>query len=223
MFSAAALDHTLTQWVALYGPWALALVAAVIFAETGLVVAPLLPGDSLLFLTGTAIAAASLNVHLAVGVLALAAILGDAVNFTVGRHAAPALIRRLHGRWLRPSHLQATQRYFDRFGASTIVIARFVPIVRTLAPFLAGAGRMAYARFAVFNVAGALLWVGLMVYAGAYLGSRPFVRENLSAFTLGVVVLSVLPMVFTWLRARRASRRVAASGLPASAPLPSRH
>ena len=211
MFSALALDQTLHQWIAAYGPWALGLVAAVIFAETGLVVAPFLPGDSLLFLTGTVVAAAALNVHLAVTVLALAAILGDALNFTVGRHAAPAVIRRLHGRWLRPSHLQATQAYFDRYGASTIVIARFVPIVRTLAPFLAGAGRMAYPRFATFNVAGALLWVGLLVYAGAYLGSHPFVREHLTAITMGVIVLSVMPMVVSGLRAWRASRRSAAA------------
>ena len=139
-FSALSLDQTLAQWVAAYGAWALAAVAIVIFAETGLVVAPFLPGDSLLFLTGTVVAANGLNVHVTVLVLTLAAVLGDALNFAIGRRAAPMVIARLRGRWLRQSHLDATHRYFDRFGSSTVVIARFVPVVRTLAPFLAGAG-----------------------------------------------------------------------------------
>lgn len=130
-----SLDQTLTQWVAAYGAWALALVALIVFAETGLVVAPFLPGDSLLFLTGAVFAAASLNVHVAVLVLTIAAILGDALNFTVGRHAAPFVLRHLRGRWLRQAHLDATHRYFERFGGATVVIARFVPVIRTLAPF----------------------------------------------------------------------------------------
>ncbi len=161
-FSALSLDQTLAQWVAAYGAWALAAVAVVIFAETGLVVAPFLPGDSLLFLTGTVVAANGLNVHVTVLVLTLAAVLGDALNFAIGRRAAPMVIARLRGRWLRQSHLDATHRYFDRFGSSTVVIARFVPVVRTLAPFLASAGKMPYLRFAMFNVAGAVLWVDLV-------------------------------------------------------------
>ena len=148
-FSTLSIDQTLTQWVAAYGAWALAAVAVVIFAETGLVVAPFLPGDSLLFLTGTVVAANGLNVHLTVLALTLAAILGDALNFAVGRRAAPLVIARLRGRWLRQSHLDATHRYFERFGSSTVVIARFIPVVRTLAPFLAGAGSMPYLRFAM--------------------------------------------------------------------------
>jgi membrane-associated protein len=210
--STAALDQTLTQWVAAYGAWALAIVAAIIFAETGLVIAPFLPGDSLLFLTGTVVAAQGLDVHATVLALALAATLGDALNFAVGRRAAPAVVARLKGRWLRQSHLDATHRYFERYGASTIVIARFVPIVRTLAPFLAGAGTMSYRRFALFNVAGAVAWVALLVYAGAYLGAQPFVREHLSAITMGIVVLSVLPMAATALRALRARRTGLAEG-----------
>ncbi|MDH4053177.1 MAG: VTT domain-containing protein, partial [Rubrivivax sp.] len=186
-FSAASLDQALTQWVAAYGIWALGIVALIIFAETGLVIAPFLPGDSLLFLTGTVVAANAMDVHSTVFVLVLAAIAGDALNLAVGRRAAAAVVARLKGRWLRQSHLDATHRYFERFGPSTIVVARFVPIVRTLAPFLAGAGTMSYRRFAVFNIAGAVAWVSLLVYAGAFLGSRPFVRDNLSAITMGIV------------------------------------
>lgn len=208
-FSTLSLDHTLTQWVAAYGAWALAAVAVVIFAETGLVIAPFLPGDSLLFLTGTVVAANGLNVHATVIVLTLAAILGDALNFAIGRHAAPMVVARLRGRWLRQSHLDATHRYFERFGASTVVIARFIPVVRTLAPFLAGAGSMPYLRFAMFNVAGAVLWVALLVYAGAFLGGLALVRDHLSAITMTIVALSMLPVLVTGTRALRASRATA--------------
>jgi membrane-associated protein len=208
-FSALSLDQTLAQWVAAYGAWALAAVAIVIFAETGLVVAPFLPGDSLLFLTGTVVAANGLNVHVTVLVLTLAAVLGDALNFAIGRRAAPMVIARLRGRWLRQSHLDATHRYFDRFGSSTVVIARFVPVVRTLAPFLAGAGSMPYLRFAMFNVAGAVLWVALLVYAGAFLGAQALVRDHLSAITMGIVALSMLPILVTGKRALLARRAMA--------------
>lgn len=208
-FSALSLDQTLAQWVAAYGAWALAAVAVVIFVETGLVVAPFLPGDSLLFLTGTVVAANGLNVHVTVLVLTLAAVLGDALNFAIGRRAAPMVIARLRGRWLRQSHLDATHRYFDRFGSSTVVIARFVPVVRTLAPFLAGAGSMPYLRFAMFNVAGAVLWVALLVYAGAFLGAQALVRDHLSAITMGIVALSMLPILVTGTRALLARRAMA--------------
>jgi len=208
-FSALALDQTLAQWVAAYGAWALAAVAVVIFAETGLVVAPFLPGDSLLFLTGTVVAANGLNVHVTVLVLTLAAVLGDALNFAIGRRAAPMVIARLRGRWLRQSHLDSTHRYFDRFGSSTVVIARFVPVVRTLAPFLAGAGSMAYLRFAMFNVAGAVLWVALLVYAGAFLGTQTLVRDHLSAITMAIVALSMLPILVAGTRALLARRAMA--------------
>ena len=205
-FSALSLDQTLAHWVAAYGAWALAAVAVVIFAETGLVVAPFLPGDSLLFLTGTVVAANGLNVHVTVLVLTLAAVLGDALNFAIGRRAAPMVIARLRGRWLRQSHLDATHRYFERFGSSTVVIARFVPVVRTLAPFLAGAGKMPYLRFAMFNVAGAVLWVALLVYAGAFLGAQALVRDHLSAITMAIVALSMLPILVAGTRALLAKR-----------------
>ncbi|MDQ2778621.1 MAG: VTT domain-containing protein [Pseudomonadota bacterium] len=216
-FSATSLGGLLDQWVLSYGVWALALVALLIFLETGLVVLPFLPGDSLLFITGTVIAAHAIPVYGVVLVLAAAAVAGDALNFTIGRHAAPCVLSRLRGRWLRQAHLDATHRYFDRYGAATIVVARFVPIVRTLAPFLAGAGEMSYGRFAVFNVTGAVLWVGMLLYAGAWLGHQPFVKTHLSAITLGIVALSVLPMAVTALRRYRAERRRSARGERAAA------
>jgi len=221
-----APDQALLHWVALYGAGTLAVVAAIVFAETGFVVTPFLPGDSLLFLTGTVAAAASMNVPLAIGVLSVAAIAGDALNFAIGRRAAPALIRRLHGRWLKPQHLAATEAYFERYGSATIVVARFVPIVRTFAPFLAGAGHMPYGRFAAFNAAGGLLWVGGLVTAGATLGHLPWVRSHLSQATLAVVVVSLLPLAHTAWRVRRdgAAARTAndasAPGGPGGPPAP---
>jgi membrane-associated protein len=141
-------------------------------------------------------------VHLAVAVFVLAAICGDALNFAIGRHAAQWLLRRT--RWLRPDHVELTRAYFARFGALTIVVARFIPIVRTIAPFLAGAGSMHYVRFALFNVAGGILWVTTLVYAGALLGGQQFVREHLTSATLGIVAVSLLPLALAAVRARLA-------------------
>jgi membrane-associated protein len=203
------LDQSLTQWVAAYGAWAIGLVAIIVFAETGLVVMPFLPGDSLLFLTGAAVAAGGLNVHGAVAVLIAAAVAGDALNFAIGRRVAGPVVASPLGRWIRPSHLELTHQYFERFGGLTIVVARFVPIVRTFAPFLAGAGDMSYRRFAAFNVIGAVAWVGGLVYAGAAFGQLAFVRENLGLLTVAIVVVSLLPLAMGVLRARLRARSAA--------------
>lgn len=206
-----ALDQTLAQWVAAYGAWALAAVALIVFAETGLVVTPFLPGDSLLFVMGMVGAAAGIDPWLTVAVLWAAAVAGDAVNFEVGRHAAPRVLGWLQGRWLRPQHVQATEAYFERFGRVTIVIARFVPVVRTLAPFLAGAARMPYRAFAAFNIVGGGLWVGSLVVAGRLLGDRPWVRAHLSLVTLGIVALSLLPLAHAAWNVRRVRRQASGS------------
>lgn len=206
LLSAHGLEQTLSQWVGLYGHWALALVAAIVFAETGFVVTPFLPGDSLLFLTGATMAATGFSVHGAVVVLVTAAIVGNSINFMFGRRAAHWLLPRLQGRWLRPSHLDMTRDFFARWGGATIVVSRFVPIVRTIAPFLAGAGDMPALRFSLFNVVGGLLWVTLFVYAGALLGSHPLVRRHLGLLAISIVVLSVLPVLWGAIRARRAAR-----------------
>lgn len=200
------LDQTLTHWLASYGPWAFGLVAMIVFAETGLVFAPFLPGDSLLFVTGAAVGAAGLGVHGVVLLLVAAAVAGDALNFAIGRRAGPWLVARLKGRGLKRSHLALTRAYFRRFGAWTVVVARFAPVVRTLAPFLAGAGRMSYARFAAFNLLGGAAWVASLVYAGAWLGALPFVKSHISSITIGIVALSLLPVMVAAMRARARAR-----------------
>lgn len=198
-----SLDLTPAQWVAAYGAWTLAFVALIILAKTGLVVMPFLSGDSLLFVTGTVFASVGVNVHAAALALVVAAVLGDVTNFAVGHTLAPRVLAALRGRWLNPAHLAATKRYFERFGASTIVIARFVPVVRTLAPFLAGAGTMHYARFFMINRVGAAAWVLLLFYAGVALGHHLAVRGHISEITLAIAALSAVPVVVGTLRALR--------------------
>ncbi|HWS05156.1 MAG TPA: VTT domain-containing protein [Burkholderiaceae bacterium] len=196
------LDQTVNQWLGLYGSWAFGLVALLVFVETGLVFAPFLPGDSLLFITGAAVGAAGLGVHGVVLLLVVAAVAGDALNFAIGRRAGPWLVARFNRHGLKRRHLALTRAYFRRFGPWTIVVARFVPVVRTLAPFLAGAGRMPYARFAAFNVLGGTVWVASLVYAGAWLGALPLVKSHIGSITIGIVALSLLPMMLAAVRAR---------------------
>ena len=176
--------------------------ALTIFAETGLVVLPFLPGDSLLFLGGTVVAAAGLNVHLLVAALALAAILGDSVNYSVGRYIGPRVFQRPDSRWLRQDHLRRTQEFYDRYGGVTIIIARFIPIIRTFAPFLAGVASMSYGRFLAYNVIGGVLWIGSLVYAGYLFGNIPWVKQNLSLIVIAIVAVSLLPVAITFLRER---------------------
>ena len=195
-----SIDQLVSAWLAAYGLWAIGLVALIVLFETGVVVAPFLPGDSLLFVTGTALAAAGRSVHPAVVVLVAAAICGDALNFAIGRRGTHWLLRNT--RWLRPEHVRLTERYFARYGALTIVVARFVPIVRTIAPFMAGAGDMPYARFALFNVAGGTLWAMVLVYAGALFGQQEVVRDHLTAVALVIVGVSLLPLAVAAIRAR---------------------
>lgn len=203
LYSLLALDRSVALIATEYGPWFYAILAAVVFAETGLVVFPFLPGDSLLFIAGTVIAAAGLDVHLLVLVLAIAAILGDTVNYAVGRYLGPKVFERPDSRWLRKEHLARTQRFYERYGGVTIIIARFVPIVRTFAPFLAGVAAMAYPRFLAYNVVGGAMWIAILVYAGYFFGNIPWVKENLSLIVVAIVVVSLIPAVATFLRERR--------------------
>jgi membrane-associated protein len=205
LYSLLALDRSVALIATEYGPWFYAILAAIIFAETGLVVFPLLPGDSLLFIAGTVIAAAGLDVHLLVLVLAVAAILGDSVNYAVGRYLGPKVFDRPDSRWLRKEYLARTQRFYERYGGVTIIIARFVPIVRTFAPFLAGVAAMAYARFLAYNVVGGVMWIALLVYAGYFFGNIPWVKDNLSFIVIAIVVVSLIPAAVTFLRERRKS------------------
>jgi membrane-associated protein len=201
-----ALDETLAVIATQYGPWLYVLLFAVIFAETGLVVFPFLPGDSILFIAGTVVASAGLDVHLLVVLLIAAAILGDSLNYAIGHYIGPRVYDRPDSRWFKQDHLRRTQAFYDKYGAVTIIIGRFVPIVRTFAPFLAGVAGMSYRRFLSYNVIGAVLWIVSLVYAGYVFGNIPWVKQNLTFIVIGIVVVSLLPAVSTFLQERRAQR-----------------
>jgi membrane-associated protein len=207
LYSLLALDQTLAELAAQHSWVLFVALFLVIFAETGLVVFPLLPGDSLLFLAGTVAAASGIDVHLLVIVLFTAAVAGDSVNYAVGRFLGPKVFNlppdsRL-SRWLKPEYLERTHRFYEKYGGFTIIICRFVPIVRTFAPFLAGVGAMTYRRFLSYNVIGAAVWVASLVYAGYLFGNIPWVKENLTVIVLAIVGISLLPVVVQWLRERR--------------------
>ena len=202
-----SLDETLASFVAEYGPWVYALLFAIIFAETGLVVTPFLPGDSILFVAGAVVASADLNVHLLVGLLIFAAVLGDSVNYSIGHYIGPRVFEKPDSRWFKQEHLRRTQAFYDKYGGVTIIIGRFVPIVRTFAPFLAGVAGMSYRRFFAYNVIGGIVWVASLVYAGFVFGNIPWVKDNLTFIVIGIVVVSLIPVATTFLKERRASRR----------------
>ena len=206
LYSLFALDSTLATLATQYGAWLYAILFVVIFAETGLVVCPFLPGDSILFIAGTVVAAAGLDVHVLVAVLIAAAVLGDSVNYGVGHYIGPRIFERPDSRWFRSEHLRRTQAFYDRYGGVTIIIGRFVPIIRTFAPFLAGVAGMSYRRFLSYNVVGGCLWIGLLVYAGFLFGNIPWVKDNLSLIVIAIVVVSLIPAVTTFFRERRAMR-----------------
>jgi len=203
VYSLLALDQTLAALAGEYGPWLYGILFVVIFAETGLVVFPFLPGDSLLFISGTVVAAASLNVHVLVLVLSCAAILGDSVNYAIGRYIGPKAFSKPDSRWFRQDHLRRTQAFYDKYGGITIIIGRFVPIIRTFAPFLAGVAQMSYPRFLSFNVIGGVLWIASLVYAGYLFGNIPWVKDNLTFIVIGIVVVSLIPVVSTFVKERR--------------------
>jgi membrane-associated protein len=203
------IDKHLTELAATYGSLAYGILFLIVFCETGLVVTPFLPGDSLLFAAGALASQGAFNVHLLALLLLVAAILGDAVNYSIGRRMGPAVFERKNSKIFKPEYLARTQRYFEKYGAKTIVIARFVPIVRTFAPFLAGVGTMSYARFAFYNIAGAIAWVGLFVYAGYIFGGTPVVQKNFKLVILAIIIISILPAVFEIIRARREARSTA--------------
>ncbi len=206
-YSLLALDQTVAQLAAQYGHWLYALLFLIIFAETGLVVFPLLPGDSILFIAGTVVATAGLNVHLLVVVLIAAAVLGDTVNYAIGHYIGPRVFDKPDSRWFKQDHLRRTQSFYDRYGAITIIIGRFVPIVRTFAPFLAGVAGMTYRKFLSFNVVGAVAWIASLVYAGYLFGNIPWVKNNLTLIVFAIVAVSLIPAVTTFVRERRSQRR----------------
>ena len=208
IYSLFALDQTLADLAARHATLMFAALFIVIFAETGLVIFPLLPGDSLLFVAGTVVASSGIDIHLLVLTLFVAAVLGDSVNYGVGHYIGPKAFNRPHetrlGRWLKPEYLDRTHRFYEKYGGFTIIIGRFVPIVRSFAPFLAGVGAMDYRKFLSFNVIGAAAWVGALAYAGYLFGNIPWIKDNLAWIVVGIVLVSLLPMAVQFVKERRA-------------------
>jgi len=203
-------DKKLLEIVALYGSWVYGFLFAIVFAETGFVVTPFLPGDSLLFATGALCATGALNTPTAIGLLVLAAFSGNAVNYTIGRTVGPRIFAAtdqtgISHRLLNRDHLKRAHAFFEQYGGKAVILGRFVPIVRTFVPFVAGAAQMQSASFVFFNVVGAGAWVVLCVGAGLLFGNVPIVKNNFSLVTIGIVLVSVLPVVVEFLRSRRAA------------------
>ncbi len=186
------LDEHLTNVFGRYGAWTYAILFLIIFLETGVVVTPFLPGDSLLFAAGALSASGSLNPVVLFVLLSIAAIVGDSVNYAIGRRVGPRVFSEKM-RWLKREHLERTQRFYEKHGGKTIVLARFIPIVRTFAPFVAGVGTMAYGRFALYNIVGGIAWTAIFVFGGYFFGNLPVVREHFEFVILAIIGLSVLP------------------------------
>jgi membrane-associated protein len=202
------VDVYLLDLVSTYGAWVYAVLFLIVFAETGLIVTPILPGDSLLFAAGAIAATGALDVRLLLLLLVVAAVAGDAVNYTVGRAAGARLVRLAQidprwRRWVNPAHIEKAHAFFERHGGKAIVLGRFMPIVRTFVPFVAGAAEMTYPSFAFYNVMGAIAWVGICVGAGYVFGNVPIVKENFTLVALGIVAVSLLPMAVEYVRHRR--------------------
>lgn len=198
------IDKQLAQLVQDYHYWIYAILFLILFCETGLVITPFLPGDSLLFIAGalSALPGNALNIHLVVILLLLAAILGDSVNYFFGKILGERLFSNPDSKIFRRVYLQKTEAFYQSHGGKTLILARFVPIIRTFAPFVAGMGHMSYDRFATYNITGALLWVLLLTYAGFFFGNLPVISNNISLITILIVLLSVLPAIFEVLRHR---------------------
>lgn len=196
------VDKHLEVILAQYGAYTYVLVFVIILCETGLVVTPFLPGDSLLFVLGAFAGKGLMNGPFLFVLLAVAAILGDSLNFSIG-YRFGHIVEGWQGRWIKREHLEMTRRFYERHGGKTIVLARFMPLIRTFAPFVAGVGRMHYGRFLMYNVSGGLIWVTLFLGGGYFFGSIPFVQHNFSIVILAIIFVSILPGIVAWLRSRR--------------------
>ncbi|MEW6287863.1 MAG: DedA family protein [Chloroflexota bacterium] len=203
------LDEYLSGIIVAYGAWTYGILFVVIFIETGLVVTPFLPGDSLLFAAGTFAALGSLNVWGLIGLLIAAAVLGDAVNYSIGHYLGE---RAYNIKWVKKEYLEKTHAFFEKHGGKAIFLARFVPIVRTFAPFVAGIGKMTYGYFATYNIVGGITWVALFTMLGYFFGNIPFVKANFELVIIAIILISVVPMFVEWWKARREAK----AGQPAS-------
>lgn len=199
------IDKHLVALTAQYGLWVYAILFLIIFCETGLVVTPFLPGDSLLFASGAVVASSqgSLNIHIIVLILLTAAIVGDAVNFMIGKYFGERLFSNPNSKIFKQEYLSKTHAFYEKYGGKTIILARFVPIVRTFAPFVAGMGNMHYGRFLRYNIIGALAWVLSLTYLGYIFGNLPFVKDNFGKVVIGIIIVSVLPMIVEFVRTKR--------------------
>ncbi|MEN9812251.1 MAG: hypothetical protein RL479_937 [Verrucomicrobiota bacterium] len=208
------IDRHLAEIIASYGLWTYAVLWLIIFAETGLVVTPFLPGDSLLFAAGTFCAKpeTGLNVHLLAALLWVAAVLGDTVNYWLGSRIGPAVFKREDSMFLRKKHLERAHAFFEKYGGRAIILARFVPIVRTFVPFVAGVGRMHYGRFIAYNVLGGFIWIYFFLYAGYWFGGLPFIQRNFKLVILAIIIVSVLPIVWETWQAWKEAKRERARG-----------
>jgi membrane-associated protein len=206
--------ENVTELTQLVGPWLYVILFVIIFCETGLVALPFLPGDSLLFTVGAVagLSGSTINLPLMGVLLFIAAVLGDAVNYSIGYRVGPAVFRSEESRWFNKKHLIEAQRFYEKYGAKTIVIARFVPIVRTFAPFVAGIGKMSYSRFAFYNVFGAFIWITLFLTGGWWLGAK--YKDNLKVIVCFILVFSVLPIVYEFWNARRLKREARKTAAP---------
>jgi membrane-associated protein len=209
------LDVHLSELVRQYDTWVYAILFVIIFCETGLVVTPFLPGDSLLFVAGTLCTVADnhLNIALLLLLMISAAILGDAVNYSIGRFFGKSLFRNPNSKIFRQDYLDKTHHFYEKYGGKTIILARFVPIVRTFAPFVAGMGKMTYHRFALFNITGGVAWASIFLLTGYFFGTLPFVKHNLQILVVVIIVISVMPVVIEVLRERKKRRKAGNDGL----------
>lgn len=199
------LDKHMFEFVANYGTWTYLLLFMIIFCETGLVVTPFLPGDSLIFVAGTLAASGSLKLNLVLGLLIAAAILGNMLNYSVGRLLAQKVLRKDHLHFVKPQHIERTHEFFEKYGGKAIIITRFVPIVRSFAPFLAGAGAMSYRKFFFYNIAGALLWVLPFGLAGYFFGNIPAVKKQFTLVVFAIIIISILPVVWEYFQQKKST------------------
>ncbi len=196
------LNRYLEGWVTAYGPWIYLILFIVIFAETGLIVTPFLPGDSLLFIAGSLAAAGGMDVHLLVFVLTVAAILGDAVNYRVGAWMGPNLFKDNNARYLKREYLDRAHDFYEKWGGFAIILARFTPFLRTYVPFVAGLSRMTYAKFATYNIVGGILWVASLTYLGYFFGNIPWIKANQGLVVIGIIIVSLLPAIYGLIKSR---------------------
>lgn len=197
------LDKYLGLLVQSYGLFVYLILFLIIFAETGLVVTPFLPGDSLLFVTGTLAAAGAMDIRILIMLLITSAVLGDTVNYWVGYYVGEKILEFENSRILNKRHLERTHQFYEKYGGKTIIIARFIPVIRTFAPFVAGIGKMTYSRFIAYNIIGGTMWITLFLLSGFFFGNIPFVKKNLTIFIILIIVLSILPGIIEYVRVNR--------------------